>query len=174
MSNVMEITSNFMTMCSEEIMGPTPRLTYVAMNSAFELPNAYVELSVDDIEYVTGEGFSSQVEVGRYAYGSSNYHGGVQYLLGQAGYHGKLDLYYTAAGAMFDVVGLFSGPAAPVFAVGSIICNVLSFYNSTMQGDAKGRATDAARYMEQKKNYGVTNNYTLWGALHNGYGVFTW
>ena len=173
MSNVMEISNNFMAICSEEMMKPVSRLTHVVMDSGFELPKTYVELGVNDMEYITGS-FSSQTEVGRYAYGSSNYHGGVTYLLNQAGYHGKIDLYYSVAGVLLEIGSYASGPVGVVFAVGSIACDIMSFYNSTMQRDARERAVDASHYMDQRKNYGVTNNYTLFGALHNGYGVFTW
>ena len=180
MSSVIEATYNFVGMCREETITPMPRHTDVAVNSKMELPGVYVELSIDDIEYVTGEFGSKKVEVGRYAYGSSNYAGGLSYLLSQAGYHNAMNVSYFAAGTALAISSIAAGvsvvgaPLATALGALSLMNGILGFYQGEMKRDARERYQDAARLMDAGKNYGVTNNYTLFGALHNGYGVFTW
>ncbi|MCL2607708.1 MAG: hypothetical protein FWD92_04060 [Methanomassiliicoccaceae archaeon] len=179
MSSVMDATHDFIGMCSEEVVMPMPHHTDVAINSEIELPGVYVEMEIDEMEYTTGEffkmpAFSQFREVGRWSYGSSNYADGLQYLMREAGWHGSMWVSYTASGAVMLVVGAaIPVLGAPLAVLGGL--NIVGgIYTGTMQKDAEMRALEVGHHMEQRRNYGVTNNYTLYGAIHNGYGVFTW
>jgi len=169
MSDVMEITSSFITTCSEETIRSTPRHTNLAIESVFKLPSAYVNLDANDIEYIMGEGFSSQQEVGRYMYGTSNYCAGHSFLAWEGGIHTAMSYIYAAEG----ILAVYLGISMPIVgAVMGAVAIIGGFYETSMSADARLRAKEAEFFINAHVNYRVTRNYTLFGALHNGYGCY--
>ncbi|MDR1404432.1 MAG: hypothetical protein LBJ20_02535 [Candidatus Methanoplasma sp.] len=174
MSEVTEAAGGFMRVCGEVAVKPMPRRTDIAIRSKIELPSTYIDLNADDIEYVTGEGFSSQVEVGRYYSGSSSYESGFWYLMNEAGINIVGGAMLTVDGVALGFIGALPGYAAlgPMGAALGVAAATIGIYGLVMQRDANLRAGEAHNFIVAGQNYKVTNNYTLFGALHNGYGCY--